>query len=203
MSYNIPNENTALVNPPSLKSKWFWTLGTFGNKASSRTWHSAHKMIQLYPLHVKINCYWVNYISLNMKLNPIASEINGLRRFWLVLSLVHSYTTIMPALAVIYITPLLTRVLFGRLLVSPLEELDGRVPPDTILLGQFCLLCGVYLGQADLWALCLQHAGSFGILRDQGLAVAAPRGIWSKKEIVEIELDHTASELRDSHRQVK
>jgi len=72
---------------------------------------------------------------------------------------------------------MLTRVLFGRLLLSPLEELDGGVSPDAVLLGQLRLLGGVHLPQADRRALGLQRTGGFGELRTQGLAVAAPRGV--------------------------
>lgn len=72
----------------------------------------------------------------------------------------------------------LTGVLFGGLLVSTLEELDGGVSPHAVLLGQFSLLCGVHLTQADLWSLGLQHASGLGVLWSQGFAVATPWGIW-------------------------
>lgn len=43
-----------------------------------------------------------------------------------------------------------TRILFGRLLVATLEELDGGISSHAVLLGQFSLLSGVHLTKADL-----------------------------------------------------
>lgn len=75
------------------------------------------------------------------------------------------------------ITWMLTRVFFGWLLLSSLEELDGGVSADAILLGQFGLFRGVHLTQADGWTLSFQQASSFGVLWHQGLAVTTPWGI--------------------------
>lgn len=72
---------------------------------------------------------------------------------------------------------MLTGVLFGWLFLSALEELDGGVSPDAVLLGQLGLLCGVHLTQADLGALGLQQASGLGELWSQGLAVTTPWGI--------------------------
>lgn len=58
-----------------------------------------------------------------------------------------------------------------------LEELDGGVAADAVLLGQVGLLGGVDLRQSDLRALGLQLAGRFGVLGGQSFAVAAPGGV--------------------------
>ena len=71
----------------------------------------------------------------------------------------------------------LTCVLFGGSCVSILEELDGGVASDTILLGQVRLFSGIHLGQSDLRTFGLQLPSCFGILRGQSLAVATPRGV--------------------------
>ena len=78
-----------------------------------------------------------------------------------------------------------TCVLFGGRRVSVLEELDGRVATDTILLGQVRLFSGIHLGQSDLGTFCLQLPSCFGILWGQSLAVATPWGIWERKQDLE------------------
>lgn len=70
-----------------------------------------------------------------------------------------------------------TCVLSGGSCVSVLEELDGRVATDAILLGQIRLLRGIYLCQSDLGAFGLQFPSCFGIFRGQSFAVATPGGI--------------------------
>lgn len=68
----------------------------------------------------------------------------------------------------------LTRILLGRLFISALEELDGGISSDAVLLRQLGLLGGVHLAQADVRTLGLQQTSGLGVLRSQGLAVAAP-----------------------------
>lgn len=75
-----------------------------------------------------------------------------------------------------------TCVLSGGSRVSILEELNGGVAADTVLLGQVRLLRGIDLCQSDLRAFGLQLPGRFGILRGQSLAVATPGGVWKESK---------------------
>lgn len=89
----------------------------------------------------------------------------------------------------------LTRVLFGRGLVSTLEEFDGGVTAHPELLRQLCLLRGVHFAQSDVRTLAFQNPCCFGVFGSKSFAVTAPRGIWNNYEKINMSKDSVNSSL--------